>query len=128
MYKSESNMKHPKYRGDTGYVLNLGKVRLYLAGSNGVSPELKRLKNIHIACMNMQGTMQLDADEPEKAGAAGDLAYSLNGREAVEVMKLLKPAVFFPNYWLPVQRADIEYAAAHAPKGVRFIIDPPWER
>ena len=57
---------HPKGVGN-GYILTLGKKRLYISGDSGPTPEMQNLKNIHIAfiCMNLPYTM----DVPSAASA-----------------------------------------------------------
>ena len=53
--------RHPKGRGN-GYVLQLGNKRLYISGDTGDIPEMRSLKNIHIAfvCMNLPYTMSVE--------------------------------------------------------------------
>lgn len=53
--------RHPKGRGN-GYVLTIGKTRLYISGDTEDIPEMRRLKDIDYAfvCMNLPYTMTVD--------------------------------------------------------------------
>ncbi len=72
--------RHPKGRGN-GYVLTLGKERVYISGDTEDIPEMRALKNIDIAfvCMNLPYTMTVDA------AASGVLAF--------------KPKVVYPYHY-----------------------------
>jgi L-ascorbate metabolism protein UlaG (beta-lactamase superfamily) len=78
---TEDRLKfHSKGRGN-GYVVTLGGRRVYIAGDTEAHPEMKALKNIHVAFipMNLPYTMT-----PEEA-AAGVLAF--------------KPAIVYPYHY-----------------------------
>lgn len=74
--------RHPKGRGN-GYVLTMGRERIYISGDTEDIPEMRALKNIDIAfvCMNLPYTMTVDQ------AASGVLAF--------------KPKVVYP---LPLPR------------------------
>lgn len=62
--------RHPKGRGN-GYVLTMGRERIYISGDTEDIPEMRALKNIDIAfvCMNLPYTMTVDQ------AASGVLAF-----------------------------------------------------
>lgn len=70
---------HPKGRGN-GYVLTLGKTRLYISGDTACTPEMKQLKDIDIAfvCMN--------------------LPYTMPPEEAAECVNTFRPKVVYPYH------------------------------
>lgn len=53
---------HPPKRGDNGYVLTLGGVRLYISGDTEDIPEMRSLEDIDAAfvCMNLPYTMTVE--------------------------------------------------------------------
>lgn len=72
--------RHPKGRGN-GYVLTLGKERVYISGDTEDIPEMRALKNIDVTfvCMNVPYTMTVDQ------AAAGVLAF--------------KPRIVYPYHY-----------------------------
>ena len=60
--RKEALKFHTKERGN-GYVLTLGKERVYISGDTEDIPEMRKLKNIDIAfvCMNLPYTMTVDS-------------------------------------------------------------------
>ena len=60
--REEAKQFHVKDRGN-GYVLTLGKERVYISGDTEDIPEMRNLKNIDIAfvCMNLPWTMTVDS-------------------------------------------------------------------
>ncbi|MEO8067839.1 MAG: MBL fold metallo-hydrolase [Flavobacteriales bacterium] len=72
--------RHPKGRGN-GYVVTLGKERIYISGDTEDIPEMRALKNIDIAfvCMNLPYTMTV------QQAASGVLAF--------------KPKVVYPYHY-----------------------------
>ncbi len=72
---------HPKEREDCGYVLTIGGTRIYLAGDTEPTPEMLALKDIDIAF--------LPVNQP----------YTMTVDEAVEAVKALRPAVFYPYHY-----------------------------
>ncbi len=71
---------HAKGRGN-GYVLTLGKQRLYLSGDTECIPEMKELQTIDVAfiCMN--------------------LPYTMTPEEAAECVNVFKPRVVYPYHY-----------------------------
>ena len=60
--RKEAMNFHPKNRGN-GYVLTLGKERVYISGDTEDIPEMRQLKDIDIAfvCMNLPYTMTIES-------------------------------------------------------------------
>ena len=82
---------HPKDREDCGYVLTIGGTRIYVAGDTEPTPELKKLKNIDIAF--------LPVNQP----------YTMTVDQAVEAVKALRPAIFYPYHYGEVEeKTDLE--------------------
>jgi len=56
-----ADSRHPKGRGN-GYILTMGKKRIYLSGDTEDIPEMRSLKKIDVAfvCMNLPFTMDVD--------------------------------------------------------------------
>ncbi len=85
---------HPKDREDCGYVLTIGGTRIYLSGDTEPTPEMKSLKNIDIAF--------LAVNQP----------YTMTVDQAVEAVKILRPAIFYPYHYGEVEeKTDIERLA-----------------
>lgn len=82
---------HPREREDCGYVLTIGGTRIYLAGDTEPTPEMKSLKNIDIAF--------LPVNQP----------YTMTVDQAVEAVKILRPAIFYPYHYGEVEeKTDLE--------------------
>lgn len=82
---------HPREREDCGYVLTIGGTRIYIAGDTEPTPELKALRNIDIAF--------LPVNQP----------YTMTVDQAVEAVKALKPATFYPYHYGEVdEKTDID--------------------
>jgi L-ascorbate metabolism protein UlaG (beta-lactamase superfamily) len=91
---------HPRGEGN-GYVLTLGRRRVYISGDTECTPEMKSLARIDIAfvCMNLPYTMStaeaadcIKAFQPKvlypyhyRAADLGDLQSRLSGEKAIEV-------------------------------------------
>jgi L-ascorbate metabolism protein UlaG (beta-lactamase superfamily) len=71
---------HPKGR-DNGYILTLGKKRIYIAGDTEDLPEMAHLKNIDIAF--------LPVNQP----------YTMTPEQAARAVKAFKPAIFYPYHF-----------------------------
>ncbi|MFY0254173.1 MBL fold metallo-hydrolase [Chitinophaga sp. 30R24] len=71
---------HTKGRGN-GYVIEIGKKRIYISGDTGGIPEMKSLKNIDVAfvCMNLPYTMNVD--------------------QAAEAVLAFKPKIVYPYHY-----------------------------
>jgi L-ascorbate metabolism protein UlaG (beta-lactamase superfamily) len=70
---------HPKGR-DNGYVLTLGKKRVYIAGDTEDIPEMAALKNIDIAFLPM--------DQP----------YTMTPAQGVKAALMFKPKILYPYH------------------------------
>ncbi len=80
---------HPKGRG-VGYVLDLNGVRIYHSGDTDLIPEMKELKDITVALLPIGGT------------------YTMDYKEAIEAVKIIKPKYFIPMHYnyLPELKID----------------------
>lgn len=82
---------HPKEREDCGYILTLGRTRIYIAGDTEPTKEMKALKNIDVAF--------LPVNQP----------YTMTVEQAVEAVKAIRPALFYPYHYGQVeQKTDLE--------------------
>lgn len=81
---------HPKGR-DNGYVLELGGLRIYIAGDTEYIPEMEQLKSIDIAF--------LPCNQP----------YTMTIDQLVKAAKTILPRVLFPYHFseTPIQQARI---------------------
>jgi L-ascorbate metabolism protein UlaG (beta-lactamase superfamily) len=71
---------HPKGLGN-GYVLNFGDKRVYVAGDTENIPEMKKLKNIHIAFLPM------------------NLPYTMTPRMVAKAAAMFKPEILYPYHY-----------------------------
>jgi len=85
---------HPKGR-DNGYILELGGLRIYIAGDTEYIPEMEQLENIDIAF--------LPCNQP----------YTMTIDQLVKAAKTIMPRVLFPYHFseTPIQQARILLAA-----------------
>jgi len=82
---------HPKAREDCGYILTIGGTRIYIAGDTELTPEMKALKDIDVAF--------LPVNQP----------YTMTVEQAVEAVKAIRPAIFYPYHYGQVeQKTDLE--------------------
>ena len=82
---------HPKAREDCGYILTIGGTRIYIAGDTEPTPGMKLLKDIDIAF--------LPVNQP----------YTMTVDQAVEAVKAIRPAVFYPYHYGEVEeKTDID--------------------
>lgn len=82
---------HPRNREDCGYVLTIGGTRIYIAGDTEPTPEMRALTKIDIAF--------LPVNQP----------YTMTVDQAVEAVKAIRPAVFYPyHYGQTEETTDIE--------------------
>lgn len=82
---------HPREREDCGYVLTIGGTRIYIAGDTEPTPEMKALKNIDIAF--------LPVNQP----------YTMTVDQAVEAVRAIRPAVFYPYHYGEVdEKTDLD--------------------
>lgn len=82
---------HPREQEHCGYVLTLGDTRVYISGDTEPTPEMLALKDIDIAF--------LPVNQP----------YTMRVDQAVEAVKALRPAIFYPYHYGQVdQKTDID--------------------
>ena len=100
---------HPREREDCGYVLTIGGTRIYIAGDTEPTPELQALRKIDIAF--------LPVNQP----------YTMTVYQAVEAVKALKPAIFYPYHYGEVdEKTDIDRLAREL-EGVTEVRIRPME-
>jgi L-ascorbate metabolism protein UlaG (beta-lactamase superfamily) len=97
---------HPKGRGN-GYILTLGKTRVYIAGDSEEAPELKHLPDIAVAFLAM--------NQP----------FTLKVADAAHWVKDFKPAVVYPYHYRNADgsfsRLDAFKAAVEGITDVRLL-------
>ncbi|NOT36572.1 MAG: MBL fold metallo-hydrolase [Saprospiraceae bacterium] len=84
---SSTRKQHKKGKG-CGYVMTLGKLRVYHLGDTDYLPEMKNLKNIDIAFVPMGGKFTMDANE------------------ALEATKAISPKIVIPVHKLDKDFGD----------------------
>ena len=100
---------HPKDREDCGYILTVGGTRIYIAGDTEPTPEMKALKNIDIAF--------LPVNQP----------YTMTVDQAVEAVKAIRPAVFYPYHYGEVEEKTDTARLARELEGVTEVRIRPME-
>jgi len=80
---------HPKGR-DNGYILTLGKVRIYIAGDTEDIPEMANIKNIDIAFM--------PANQP----------YTMTPRQLDNAVEMVKPKILYPYHFGGTNVTELE--------------------
>jgi len=71
---------HPKGEGN-GYVLTIGKTRIYVAGDTENTPEMKSLRNIDVAFLPM------------------NLPYTMTPEMVADAAKAFKPKILYPYHY-----------------------------
>lgn len=94
---------HPKGR-DNGYVLNLGGLKIYIAGDTEVIPEMSNLKDIDIAFLPC------------------NLPYTMTPEQLIEAAKIIKPKVVYPYHYGTTDLSPL--MPALAPEGMYVRICP----
>lgn len=91
---------HPKHREDCGYILNLGGTTIYVAGDTEDNEDVLSQQGVDIAF--------LPVNQP----------YTMTVEQAANVVKAIKPTLFYPYHYGQVeQKTDIE-ALVKALEGV----------
>jgi len=72
---------HPKDRRDNGYILTVGKLRIYVSGDTEPIPEMAFLGHIDIAFLAM--------NQP----------YTMTPQQAAEAAKVIKPGILYPYHY-----------------------------
>ena len=78
--RSEGRPFHPKGVGN-GYVITFADKRVYVAGDTENTPEMKNLKNIHVAFLPM------------------NLPYTMTPEMVTDAAKAIKPKVLYPYHY-----------------------------
>ena len=78
--RSEGRPFHPKGEGN-GYVITFGDKRVYVAGDTENTPEMKNLKDIHVAFLPM------------------NLPYTMTPEMVADAAKAIKPKVLYPYHY-----------------------------
>jgi len=78
--RPDGNPFHPKGVGN-GYVITFGDKRVYVAGDTENIPEIKNLKNIHVAFLPM------------------NLPYTMTPEMVAEASRWFKPAILYPYHY-----------------------------
>jgi L-ascorbate metabolism protein UlaG (beta-lactamase superfamily) len=83
---------HPKSSNWVGFVVQIGRRRIYLAGDTDLTPEMKALTDIDVAFLPAGGT------------------YTMAAAQAAEATKYLKPTLAIPYHWGAIvgTKADAE--------------------
>jgi len=89
---------HPKSSNWVGFVVQIGRRRIYVAGDTDLTPEMKALTDIDVVFLPAGGT------------------YTMAAAEAAEATKYLKPTLAIPYHWGAVvgTKADAERFVALA--------------
>ncbi len=78
--RPDGNPFHPKGSGN-GYVITFADTRVYVAGDTENVPEMKELKNIHIAFLPM------------------NLPYTMTPEMVAEAARWIKPKILYPYHY-----------------------------
>lgn len=62
-FRSPGNPFHPKADGKVGFILGIGKVRIYHAGDTDQIPEMAAAKGVDVALLPVSGTYVMTAQE-----------------------------------------------------------------
>ena len=72
---------HPQSRGDVGYILHLGGLRIYIAGDGEPTPEMLSLRDIDITF--------LPVNQP----------YTMTEEQASTALHTIRPRIFYPYHY-----------------------------
>jgi L-ascorbate metabolism protein UlaG (beta-lactamase superfamily) len=82
---------HPKAREDCGYIITLGGSRFYIAGDTENNEDVKAVTDIDVAF--------LPVNQP----------YTMTVEQAVDAVKAIKPAIFYPYHYGEVdEKTDVD--------------------
>ena len=98
-----------KVEAVAAYILTVGGTRIYIAGDTEPTPEMKALKNIDIAF--------LPVNQP----------YTMTVDQAVEAVKAIRPAVFYPYHYGEVEEKTDTARLARELEGVTEVRIRPME-
>ena len=77
---AEGKVFHPKGEGN-GYILTVGKTRVYVAGDTENTPEMKALKNIDVAFLPM------------------NLPYTMTPEMVADAARAFRPKILYPYHY-----------------------------
>lgn len=78
---NNTKLFHPKKDLKVGYIIELEKQRIYHAGDTDFIPEMRKMKNIHIAMVPIGGF------------------YTMEAKEAAEAINAIKPDIAVPMHY-----------------------------
>ena len=87
---------HPKHR-DNGYVLNMGGMRIYVAGDTEDIDELKELKNIDVAF--------LPINQP----------YTMTPEQGARAAKMFNPKILYPYHYGETKIEELKTLLSNTP-------------
>ena len=100
---------HPAGGRDNGYLLSLGGARIYIAGDTENNEDVKAVKDIDVAF--------LPVNQP----------YTMTVDQAVDAVKAIRPAIFYPYHYGQVEeKTDIE-RLVHELEGITEVRVRPME-
>ena len=100
---------HPQAREDCGYIITIGGTRFYIAGDTENNEDVKAVKDIDVAF--------LPVNQP----------YTMTVEQAVDAVKAIKPAIFYPYHYGEVEeKTDIDRLAREL-EGVTEVRVRPME-
>lgn len=88
---------HPREKGDNGYLLTLGKTRIYVAGDTEPIPEMSRLGKVDI--------MFLPVNQP----------YTMTPKQAAEAARTIGAPIFFPYHTTDTDMDELRKEMAGTP-------------
>ena len=96
---------HPKERNWVGFIVEIDSKRIYYAGDTDLTEEMKALRDIDIALLPVGGN------------------YTMNGTEAAEATKHIKPKLAIPYHWGDIvgSQSDAEQFANLVECNVRIL-------
>ena len=100
---------HPKEREDCGYIVTIGGTRIYIAGDTEPTPEMLALRDIDIAF--------LPVNQP----------YTMTVDQAVQAVKAIRPAIFYPYHYGEVEQTTDLDALTAALEGICEVRIRPLE-
>lgn len=107
-FRSPGNPFHPKGSG-VGYLITIGDKTIYHAGDTDFIPEMKQLKNIHVALLPSGGT------------------YTMDNEEAAEAALTMKPEVVIPMHRWDTNPEDFK-KKVESKSNIKVVTLKPRER
>ncbi|UCE44278.1 MAG: MBL fold metallo-hydrolase [Candidatus Bathyarchaeota archaeon] len=107
-FRSPGKPFHPKGLG-VGYLVTIGDKTVYHAGDTDFIPEMKQLKNIHVALLPSGGT------------------YTMDNEEAAEATLTINPEVAIPMHRWDTDPEDFK-ENVESKSGIKVVILKPGEQ